>query len=40
MNAIDYSLYLVTDRRLVGGKDFYRSLEEALAGGVTLLQLR
>lgn len=37
---IDYRLYLVTDRRLVGGKDFYQSLEAALAGGVTLLQLR
>ncbi|SHJ85531.1 thiamine phosphate synthase [Propionispora hippei] len=40
MKDIDYSLYLVTDRRLVGGKDFYQSLGEALAGGVTLLQLR
>lgn len=36
----DYSLYLVTDRALVGTKDFYDSLEAALQGGVTMLQLR
>ena len=38
--SIDYTLYLVTDRQLVGDKDFYASIEEALLGGVTLLQLR
>lgn len=36
----DCRLYLVTDRELVGGKDFYHSIEEGLRGGVTLLQLR
>ncbi|AFM00397.1 MULTISPECIES: thiamine phosphate synthase [Desulfitobacterium] len=38
--AVDYSLYLVTDRILVGSKDFLLSLRKALEGGVTLLQLR
>lgn len=38
--AIDYSLYLVTDRYLVGSKDFLTSIKRALEGGVTLIQLR
>ncbi len=38
--VIDYSLYLITDRFLVGNKDFYYTVEQALAGGVTLLQIR
>lgn len=38
--AVDYSLYLVTDRILVGPKDFLLSIRKALEGGVTLLQLR
>ncbi len=37
---IDYSLYLVTDRHCLQGRDFLYCLEEALAGGVTLVQLR
>ncbi|MGE5415856.1 MAG: thiamine phosphate synthase [Acidobacteriota bacterium] len=39
-NEIDYSLYLVTDRDILRGRDFLVGIEEALAGGVTLLQLR
>jgi thiamine-phosphate pyrophosphorylase len=39
-DLVDYSLYLVTDRALVGSKDFYHSIELALEGGVTMLQLR
>ncbi|MCE5285680.1 MAG: thiamine phosphate synthase [Pelosinus sp.] len=39
-DLVDYSLYLVTDRVLVGSKDFYYSIELALQGGVTMLQLR
>jgi thiamine-phosphate pyrophosphorylase len=39
-NIADFSLYLVTDRTLAGSKDFYRSIELALEGGVTMLQLR
>lgn len=38
--AIDYSLYLVTDQDILQGRNFLSSVEEALAGGVTLLQLR
>lgn len=36
----DYRLYLVTDSKLVGSKDFYQSIEQAFLGGVTFLQLR
>ena len=38
--AVDYSLYLITDRELVGPKDFLTSVRRALEGGVTLLQVR
>lgn len=38
--AVDYSLYLITDRELVGPKDFLISVRRALEGGVTLLQVR
>ncbi|GJE94913.1 Hydroxyethylthiazole kinase [Phanerochaete sordida] len=39
--AVDYSLYLVTGRDLLPpGKDYLESLEEALQGGVTLVQVR
>ncbi|SNS25111.1 thiamine-phosphate diphosphorylase [Anaerovirgula multivorans] len=38
--AIDYSLYLITDRLLVGDKDFFDAITYALNGGVTLLQVR
>jgi thiamine-phosphate pyrophosphorylase len=37
---IDYRLYLVTDRGILGGRDFFKAVEDALKGGVTLLQLR
>ncbi|QUH19225.1 thiamine phosphate synthase [Alkaliphilus sp. B6464] len=37
---INYELYLVSDRDVLGGRDFIRSLEEAILGGVTLIQLR
>ncbi len=37
---LDYSLYLISDPVLVGKKDFWESVEGALRGGVTLLQLR
>ncbi len=40
MAAVDYSLYLITDRELVGPKDFLTSVSRALEGGVTLLQVR
>lgn len=40
MNNIDVSLYAVTDRGILGEKDLYLSIEEAVEGGVTVLQLR
>jgi len=38
--TFDCSLYLVTDRRWLGGRDLCDVVEEAVQGGVTLLQLR
>ena len=40
MNKIDYSVYLVTDRDILKGKDLCRAVEESIQGGVTLVQLR
>ena len=40
MQNIDYSVYLVTDRHCLRGRDFYAAVEEALQAGVTLVQLR
>ncbi|KUO76029.1 MAG: thiamine-phosphate synthase [Desulfosporosinus sp. BRH_c37] len=37
---VDYSLYLVTDRGLLGGRDLEDSIALAIKGGVTLVQLR
>lgn len=37
---IDYTLYLVTDRVILNGRDFFASVEKAIEGGVTLVQLR
>lgn len=37
---IDYSLYLVTDRKLLGERDLVQSIEQAIQGGVSLVQLR
>lgn len=34
------ALYLVTDKGRLEGRDFYTVVEEALAGGITMLQLR
>lgn len=39
-NAIDYSLYLCTDRELMSCKTIDESVELALKGGVTVVQLR
>lgn len=36
----DLSLYLVTDRPLAGGRDIEWIVEEAVKGGVTIVQLR
>jgi thiamine-phosphate pyrophosphorylase len=42
MNSItpDYSLYLVTDRDVLGERQLVNAIEAAINGGVTLLQLR
>lgn len=37
---IDYSLYLCTDRGLMSCKTIEESVEQAIAGGVTVVQLR
>ena len=37
---VDYSLYLVTDRKILGDRDLAQSIELAIQGGVTLVQLR
>lgn len=37
---MDYRLYLVTDRRWLMGRDLVDCVEEAVLGGVTLVQLR
>lgn len=37
---IDYSLYLVTDRKLSFGRSNFEIIEAAIEGGVTLVQLR
>jgi len=38
--GVDYLLYLVTDRRWLGGRSLVGAVEEAIAGGVTVVQLR
>ena len=40
MEGIDYSLYLVTDRSLAKGRSMAEIVREAVAGGVTCVQLR
>ena len=37
---INYGLYLVSDRDVLKRRDFVKSLEEAILGGVTVIQLR
>lgn len=36
----DFDLYLITDRKLTGGRDLLAVLEQALDGGVKAIQLR
>ncbi len=37
---VDYTLYLVTDRDILKGRDLLAGVEQAIKGGVTLVQLR
>ena len=39
-SAIDYSLYLVTDEKLSAGKELPDCIEKAIAGGVSVVQIR
>ena len=38
--SIDYSLYLVTDRGMIGRRSLIQVIEESIQGGVTVVQLR
>ena len=40
MNAVDFDLYLVTDRNQTGSRDLLWVLQQALDGGVKAVQLR
>ena len=40
MNLKDCKIYLVTDEKACLGKDFYKCIEEAIKGGVKIVQLR
>lgn len=37
---IDYSMYLVTDRDILKGRDLNKAVEESILGGTTVVQLR
>lgn len=37
---MDYSLYLVTDRRFIGKQTLAEAVEQAILGGCTMVQLR
>lgn len=39
-NNIDYTLYLVSDRDVLKGRDLCEAIEASIKGGVTLVQLR
>lgn len=38
--VVDYSLYLITDRSFLNGRSLANCVEEAIKGGVTLIQVR
>ena len=37
---VNYKLYLVTDRDVLAGRDLFKSVEDAILGGATVIQLR
>lgn len=37
---VDYSVYLVTDRVILGSRDLLKAVEDAIIGGASLIQLR
>lgn len=40
LSAVDFNLYLITDRRLTGEKPLIAAAEEAIKGGLRAIQLR
>lgn len=38
--SVDYSVYLITDRGILGGRNLFKAVEDAITGGVSLIQLR
>jgi thiamine-phosphate pyrophosphorylase len=38
--AVNYGLYLITDRKALRGRELLTAIESAVCGGVTLVQLR
>lgn len=40
MKSIDYKVYLVTDRDVLGSRDLVEAVEESILGGATIVQLR
>lgn len=40
MSKIDYSVYLVTDRDILKGRNLCEAVEESILGGATIVQLR
>lgn len=39
-NKVNYSMYLVTDRSILGERDLNKAVEESILGGTTIVQLR
>ncbi len=39
-SKINYTLYLVTDRNILGSRDLCKSIEQAIQGGTSIIQLR
>ncbi|SMB87993.1 thiamine-phosphate diphosphorylase [Desulfonispora thiosulfatigenes DSM 11270] len=39
-NKLDYALYLVTDRGILGDRDLETAVEQSILGGATIVQLR
>ncbi|ACO04508.1 MAG TPA: thiamine phosphate synthase [Persephonella sp.] len=40
MERMDLSLYVITDEKLLEGKDIYSCIEQAISGGATVIQYR
>ena len=39
-NNVDYTLYLVTDQKILSGKSLEEAVEQAIFGGCSIVQLR